>query len=79
MVDYELIKAAYAEGNLLVTADNGFIFKIRTNSGEPFEGIPPSTEAIEAPKTGFLTLEMGSDMAFIPFRSIESITVIAVG
>jgi hypothetical protein len=78
MSNFLVLKAAFEEGRKLIESGNGFTLRVRTNSGDTFEGIPPSDKPITAPVDGLLTLEMGSDFVAIPSRSIESITVIAV-
>lgn len=75
--NYPVLFAAYREAKALCDAGNGFTFRIRTKSGDTFEGIPSSAAAIEVPENGIILVEIGSDTVVVPSHAIETITVVA--
>lgn len=77
-INYPLQAAAFREAHEIMGSRNGagFIFRVRTSSGDTVEGPTPSDAEIDIRKDGILAIEHGGNHVFIADRAIESITVI---
>jgi hypothetical protein len=74
------VEAAFDVGRDMVQGGDGFQFTVTLNNGHSINGIPPSTDDLQARDDDVLALELGDGdrMAHIPYASILWIETIKV-